>query len=374
LEEIYRNNKSKLHGNANVVPVGDMFYGYAGPWDKPSLICLDPTTGDIIWQTGTDAGAFVAVGNNLIMQSATGEIVVTEPSKEGNKEVCRFPALTSPCWTTPSLANGRVYCRNTAGDVVCMDFGGGDGGSKTLTNRTPAAGANDPQAKAKEEASFLKARTIYDSAVHGIIARIEARQQQKQAEHEAAIKKDRDACAAHTAVRDVEAKAHPVSANTIIAIPAESFTAQGSGTVTLTDKKRGIIGKALSGWNDTGHWLEWTFDVPLEGYYNLSICYCSSEMDEIAREIKINGDVQETFAPMALKPTGGWSSQTDDWKLETVINPVNEKPLLLKFKQGRNALRLTNLNGIAANVNYLLITSPDVKLTRGAAEAKLRTK
>jgi len=31
--------------------------------------------------------------------------------------------LQGKCWTTPVLAGGRIYCRNAAGDVVCLDVG-----------------------------------------------------------------------------------------------------------------------------------------------------------------------------------------------------------------------------------------------------------
>ena len=54
------------------------------------------------------------------------------------------------------------------------------------------------------------------------------------------------------------------------------------------------------------------------------------------------------------------------------MNPTNDKPLLLKFKQGKNVLRLTNLNGRGVNVDYLALTSPDVKVTRELLAAKVK--
>ena len=45
-------------------------------------------------------------------------------------------------------------------------------------------------------------------------------------------------------------------------------------------------------------------------------------------------------------------------------NPGTEQPLLIKLKPGKNGIRLTNLNGRGINVNYLAVTSPDVKVTR----------
>jgi hypothetical protein len=127
--------------------------------------------------------------------------------------------------------------------------------------------------------------------------------------------------------------------------------------------KRGAVGKAFSSWNDIGHWLEYTVTAPADGYYHLTLCYCSQD-DGAERIVLINGEEQESFAPLILPGTGGWANGSDDWRLGTLTNPVTDKPLLLKLKQGANVIRLTNVNGRGANVNYIAITSPDVAVTR----------
>jgi hypothetical protein len=62
---------------------------------------------------------------------------------------------------------------------------------------------------------------------------------------------------------------------------------------------------------------------------------------------------------------------SDDWRLSTAANPTNDKPLLLKFKQGKNVVRLTNLNGRGINLDYLALTSPDVQVTRELLAGKV---
>ena len=192
----------------------------------------------------------------------------------------------------------------------------------------------------------------------------------RQAELDAARAKAHEEYLARNRARETGAKAKPAPANTIVAIGAADFTGQGGGKINVTDKKRAAVGPALSGWNDTGHWMEWTFDASADGYYNLTVCYCS-EMDKIEREIQVNGEVQEPFAPMVFSSTGGWANGSDDWRLQTAANPDGETPLLIKLNAGKNVIRLTNLNGRAINVNYVAITSPDVKPTREALAAKL---
>ena len=60
----------------------------------------------------------------LIVLNDKGELAVADVSPEGFKPISRTQALGGKCWTTPVLANGRIYCRNAAGDVVCLDVSG----------------------------------------------------------------------------------------------------------------------------------------------------------------------------------------------------------------------------------------------------------
>ncbi|MEK7413276.1 MAG: heparinase II/III family protein [Planctomycetota bacterium] len=212
----------------------------------------------------------------------------------------------------------------------------------------------------------LKASAQIELAAAGVISMYDARQAvlaKRQAEQEAALVQAKNACSERTAKRVAEAQAKPAPAGTVVAINATAMSGQGGGTVKITDKKRAIVGKAFSSWDALGHWLEWKFTVPADGYYNLTVCYCSQ--DKVAeRIITINGEEQEPFAPLLLPGTGGWANGSDDWRLGTAINPTNEKPLLLKLKSGENVIRLTNSNGNGANFNYVAITSPDVAVSR----------
>jgi hypothetical protein len=193
----------------------------------------------------------------------------------------------------------------------------------------------------------------------------------RQADQEKALAKAKEECQARTAARDKQAKDAPVPANTVLVVQAEDFTSEGGGKIGTTDKKRATVGACINMWDTPGHWVEWTFEAPAEGYYHLTLCYCS-ELDKAERELKVNGEVQEPFAPMVFPSTGGWANGSDDWRLLTAGNPANDQPLLIKFKQGKNVVRLTNTNGRGINVDYLAVTSPDVKVDRETLAAKLR--
>jgi outer membrane protein assembly factor BamB len=48
-------------------------------------------------------------------------LMVAPATPEGFKSTARFQVLGGKCWTAPVLANGRIYCRNSRGDIVCVD-------------------------------------------------------------------------------------------------------------------------------------------------------------------------------------------------------------------------------------------------------------
>ena len=236
--------------------------------------------------------------------------------------------------------------------------------------RTGAAIVSKDGASVKVE---MKAASKVEFAPKGVASVFEYRQgmlAKRQAQQEVALAKARSECQARTAVNEAEANAKPAPANIVFTVAASKFSAQGGGAVTASQKKRATVGDALLNWDSLGHWLEWEFEAPAEGYYNLTVCYCS-ELDKIERQIQVNGEVQEPFAPMVFPSTGGWSNGSDDWRLFTATNPINDKPLLIKLKPGKNVIRLTNTNDRGINVNYLAVTSPDVKVTREMLVEKL---
>jgi len=137
--EIYRNKNFQSHFPCPVM-VGDRVYGmsgYIGHDDKTvSLICFDWNTGAIKWEKPEGGNGLIAAGNILLIQAADGDLIAAEASSDAYKEIAKVPAVRGwkaigkkliaqdgSCWTTPSLANGCVYCRDGEGNVVCLDLG-----------------------------------------------------------------------------------------------------------------------------------------------------------------------------------------------------------------------------------------------------------
>jgi len=212
----------------------------------------------------------------------------------------------------------------------------------------------------------LPAGAQVEFAAPGAMGVHEARQAvlaKRQAEQEAANAAARNACVQRTAEREAEARAKPAPKGVIVVVNAARMSGEGGGAVRVATTKRAAVGPAFLGWDAAGHWVEWKVEVPAEGHYHLTLCYCCQDSDA-ERIISVNGVEQEPYAPFVLPPTGGFSNASDDWRLGTAMNPVTGRPLLIKFAKGENVIRLLNSNGRSANVNYLAVTSPDVELSR----------
>jgi outer membrane protein assembly factor BamB len=62
----------------------------------------------------------IAADGKLIILAETGDLVLAEAASGSFKELARTKFLTGRCWTSPILANERVFGRNSDGTLVCV--------------------------------------------------------------------------------------------------------------------------------------------------------------------------------------------------------------------------------------------------------------
>jgi outer membrane protein assembly factor BamB len=69
-------------------------------------------------------GNLTAADGKLIWITGNGELVVVEATPAAYKEIVRAQVSGGKVWSAPVLANGKLYIRNSKGDVVCVDVKG----------------------------------------------------------------------------------------------------------------------------------------------------------------------------------------------------------------------------------------------------------
>jgi outer membrane protein assembly factor BamB len=114
--------------------------GYLYGSDRGTLRCIDWATGADKWSCPNallrppgqahagerrqplGEGALIAAGKHLIVLDEGGNLHLVAATPAAYRELAHAKVLEGPCWTAPALANGLLYCRNNAGDLVCLDL------------------------------------------------------------------------------------------------------------------------------------------------------------------------------------------------------------------------------------------------------------
>ena len=123
--EIYRLRGNKPLANHWSTPVlfGGNLYGMFQfkEYGKGPVKCVDIKDGSVKWEKeGFGAGQVILAGDKVLALSDAGEIVLIDPQPAAYKELARAKVIEGKCWTTPVLANGRIYVRSTK-EAACLD-------------------------------------------------------------------------------------------------------------------------------------------------------------------------------------------------------------------------------------------------------------
>jgi outer membrane protein assembly factor BamB len=124
VDRVWKNkNLSTFTGTA--VLIDGMLYGHETAGYKGAnqeLRCVDLETGEVKWgEKGFGQGSIIAAGDRLIVLSDKGELSVVRANPGKFELLARSQVIGGKCWTSPVLAQGRLYVRNAKGDLVCLD-------------------------------------------------------------------------------------------------------------------------------------------------------------------------------------------------------------------------------------------------------------
>lgn len=124
LKQLYEGKSMANHMNNSVLWEGHL-YGVHGNSHVPSqcaLRCIEWKTGKQKWsQRGCGCGSLIIADGKLIVLSDQGLLAIVKAQPSKFDSICQQQVLSGECWTSPVLANGRIYCRSSDGELVALD-------------------------------------------------------------------------------------------------------------------------------------------------------------------------------------------------------------------------------------------------------------
>ncbi|MDF1754184.1 MAG: PQQ-like beta-propeller repeat protein [Verrucomicrobiales bacterium] len=128
LTKLYEETTMSNH-MGNSVLIDGFLYGFDGTAHRGRPVefcCIAVADGAKQWSTKAfKYGSVIAAGNELIVLTEQGEMLLGKASPQGFEPRTREPILEGRFWTPPVYANGKIYARNAAGKVVVLGVGSG---------------------------------------------------------------------------------------------------------------------------------------------------------------------------------------------------------------------------------------------------------
>lgn len=95
-----------------------------GTRDPGQLVCLDASTGALLWKKpGFEfASTIAADGTIIVLEGKSGNLLLLDASGPEYKELGHLQSLSGPeCWASPIIADGKLLVRNKA-SLACIDL------------------------------------------------------------------------------------------------------------------------------------------------------------------------------------------------------------------------------------------------------------
>ncbi|HZE99124.1 MAG TPA: PQQ-binding-like beta-propeller repeat protein [Planctomycetota bacterium] len=122
VKQVWENQNLRGHFASPIYLDGHL-YGVDGNTGQGQLRCLEAKSGKVKW---THKGGFenLMIASGMILAiDKNGTLVTGDANPNVFKEAAKATVLNAKAknWTAPVLANGFIYCRNSDGDLVCVD-------------------------------------------------------------------------------------------------------------------------------------------------------------------------------------------------------------------------------------------------------------
>ena len=99
-----------------------LYEGHLYGFDESILACIDAETGELAWKGGRYGhGQLLLADGHLVVLTERGDVVLVRATPDGHDELARFPAIRGKTWNTPTIADGRLFVRNTT-EMAAFDI------------------------------------------------------------------------------------------------------------------------------------------------------------------------------------------------------------------------------------------------------------
>jgi len=121
-KQVWENKLLKNHFSSSVLFEGHL-YGIDGNAGRGTLRCLDFKTGKEKWNQNLGFGSLMIAGGKLVVLNEKGELFIAEARPSAYEQIAKGKVLSpngGKCWTMPVYCKGRIFCRNSMGDLVSI--------------------------------------------------------------------------------------------------------------------------------------------------------------------------------------------------------------------------------------------------------------
>ncbi len=119
VSEVWRSRGMKNQFSSSVLHDG-ILYGF----DDATFKAIEAASGKERWkQRGFGHGSLILAGGHLIVLSDRGKLALVQATPEEYRELGNAQVIEGKCWTSPSLADGRLYVRNEE-QLIAFDWKG----------------------------------------------------------------------------------------------------------------------------------------------------------------------------------------------------------------------------------------------------------
>jgi len=111
---------------STIVLIDGYMYGIDGYYSEAKLLtCIDFKTGEKMWSENLNPVSLMAADDKLIILNEQGTLLIAEATPSTYKEISSGTIPDQKgfekWWAPPVLLRGRIYCRSSTGDLVCID-------------------------------------------------------------------------------------------------------------------------------------------------------------------------------------------------------------------------------------------------------------